>query len=161
MPAEIYSMKNSESPSPPSRFYARYILLTPLVSAMPSIYADRMLELDKIRETATYAEELIHYFREARREEPGKEKYALDLIFSLSLASSCLACTERAGDVLEYAKQAVELQHERKDTGDGRYDAHLRKLLMDVIFRSVDGGARGSLALDPGAEPSWQLRRNT
>ncbi|KAI0257037.1 hypothetical protein BJV78DRAFT_1159764 [Lactifluus subvellereus] len=102
------------------------------------LYADRMLELDQNREAATYAEESVHYFREARLEESGKEKYALDLIFSLSLASSCLACTERAGDALEYAKQAVEVQHERKDTGGGLYDAHLRKLLVDVVWRSTE-----------------------
>ena len=97
-----------------------------------------MLELDKIREAATYAEESIHYFREARQEESGEEKYALDLIFSLSLASSRLACTERAEDVLEYAKQAVEIQHECRSTEDGQYDNHLRKLLVDVIFRSME-----------------------
>ncbi|KAI0257031.1 hypothetical protein BJV78DRAFT_1150055 [Lactifluus subvellereus] len=102
------------------------------------LYADRMLELDNNRDAAMYAEESVQYFREARLEESGKEKYALDLIFSLSLASSCLACTERGGDALEYAKQAVEVQHERKGTADGQYDIHLRKLLMDVIFRSTE-----------------------
>ena len=102
------------------------------------LYADRMLELDKNRDAATYAEESVHYFREARLEEPGKEKYAFDLVVSLSLASSCLACTERAGDALEYAKQAVEIQHERRSTEDGQYDNHLRKLLVDVIFRSME-----------------------
>ena len=102
------------------------------------LYADRMLELDKNRDAATYAEESIHYFQEARLEESGKEKYALDLIFSLSLASACLACTERAGDALEYARRAVEIQHERKSTASEHYDNHLRKLLMDVIFRSTE-----------------------
>ena len=102
------------------------------------LYADRMLELDKNRDAATYAEESVHYFREARLEEPGKEKYAFDLVVSLSLASSCLACTERAGDALEYAKQAVEVQHERQGTADGQHGIHLRKLLMDVIFRSTE-----------------------
>ena len=102
------------------------------------LYADRMLELDKNRESATYAEESVQYFREAREDSP--QKYALDLIFSLSLASSCLACTERSMDALEYAKQAVEVQHERKSDGDQQYSAHLRKLLMDVIFRSTEMG---------------------
>jgi tetratricopeptide (TPR) repeat protein len=102
------------------------------------LYADRMLELDKNRESATYAEESVQYFREAREETP--HKYALDLIFSLSLASSCLACTERSVDALEYAKQAVEVQHERKSDGDPQYTNHLRKLLMDVIFRSTEMG---------------------
>jgi tetratricopeptide (TPR) repeat protein len=102
------------------------------------LYADRMLELDKNRYAATYAEESVQYFREAREESP--HKYALDLIFSLSLASSCLACTERSADALEYAKQAVEVQHERKSDGDPKYGNHLRKLLMDVIFRSTEMG---------------------
>ncbi|KAH8990166.1 hypothetical protein EDB86DRAFT_1803394 [Lactarius hatsudake] len=98
------------------------------------LYADRMLELDNNREAATYAEESVQYFREAREESP--QKYALDLIFSLSLASSCLACTERSEHALEYAKHAVQVQHERKDDGDAQYSNHLRKLLMDVVFRS-------------------------
>jgi tetratricopeptide (TPR) repeat protein len=101
------------------------------------LYADRMLELDKNREAATYAEESVQCFREARQEESGKEKYALDLIFSLSLASSCLACTERAGDALEYAKQAVEVQHEREGTADGQNDI-LRRLLMDIMYRATE-----------------------
>ncbi|KAH9035064.1 hypothetical protein EDB84DRAFT_1485940 [Lactarius hengduanensis] len=100
------------------------------------LYADRMLELDNNREAATYAEESVQYFREAREASP--HKYALDLIFSLSLASSCLACTERGRDALEYAKQAVAVQHERKDDGDAQYSIHLRKLLMDVVFRSTE-----------------------
>ncbi|KAI9444708.1 hypothetical protein H4582DRAFT_838205 [Lactarius indigo] len=98
------------------------------------LYADRMLELDNNRDAATYAEESVQYFREAREESP--EKYALDLIFSLSLASSCLACTERSEDALEYAKQAVEVQHGRSNDGDEHYSNHLRQLLMDVVFRS-------------------------
>ncbi len=102
------------------------------------LYADRMLELDNNREAATYAEESVHYFGEAKDATP--HKYALDLIFSLSLASSCLACTERSVDALEYAKQAVEVQHERKGDGDAQYDNHLRKLLMDVVFRSTEMG---------------------
>ncbi|KAH9065653.1 hypothetical protein EDB87DRAFT_870053 [Lactarius vividus] len=100
------------------------------------LYADRMLELDNNREAATYAEESVQYFREAREESP--HKYALDLIFSLSLASSCLACTERGMHALEYAKQAVEVQHERGDDGGTHYSIHLRKLLMDVVFRSTE-----------------------
>jgi len=100
------------------------------------LYADRMLELDKNRDAATYAEESVQYFREAKAESP--HKYALDLIFSLSLASSCLACTERSGDALEYAKQAVEVQHERRDDGDPQYNRHLRNLLMEVVFRYTE-----------------------
>ncbi|KAH8990163.1 hypothetical protein EDB86DRAFT_2831257 [Lactarius hatsudake] len=100
--------------------------------------ADRMLELDRNREAATYAEESVQYFREAREESP--QKYALDLIFSLSLASSCLACTERSEDALEYAKHAVEVQHERSNDEDAQYSNHLRKLLMDVVFRSTEMG---------------------
>jgi hypothetical protein len=102
------------------------------------LYADRMLELDNNREAATYAEESVHYFREAKEQTP--DKYALDLIFSLSLASSCLACTERAEDALEYAKQAVEVQHEREGAGTTQYDNHLRKLLMDVVYRATEMG---------------------
>ena len=99
-------------------------------------YADRMLELDKNQEAATYAEESVLYFRGAREGSP--HKYALDLIFSLSLASSCLACTERGEDALEYAKQAVGVQHERNDDGDPQFKMHLRVLLMDVIARSTE-----------------------
>ena len=102
------------------------------------LYADRMLELDKNRDAATYAEESVQYFREAREGCP--QKYALDLIFSLSLASSCLACTERCVAALEYAKEAVEVQHERNGDGDQQYGNHLRELLMDVIFRSTEMG---------------------
>jgi tetratricopeptide (TPR) repeat protein len=99
------------------------------------LYADRMLELDKNREAATYAEESVQYFREALEKD---QKYAPDLIFSLSLASSCLACTERAGDAFEYAKQAVEVQHGRKNAEDPLYGPHLRQLLMDVIYRATE-----------------------
>jgi len=101
------------------------------------LFADRMLELDRNQEAVTYAEESVHYFREAASEDP---KYALDLIFSLSLASSCLACTERADYAFEYAKQAVEVHHGRKAVGvaDEQYTDHLRKLLMDVVFRATE-----------------------
>jgi hypothetical protein len=101
-------------------------------------YADRMFELDKNREAATYAEESVQYFREAREKSP--HKYALDLIFSLSLASSCLACTERGGDALDYAKEAVGVQHGRTDDGDPQFKNHLRVLLMDVIARFTEMG---------------------
>ncbi|KAH9964229.1 hypothetical protein BC827DRAFT_1189776 [Russula dissimulans] len=101
------------------------------------LFADRMLELDRNQEAVTYAEESVLYFREAASEDP---KYALDLIFSLSLASSCLACTERADYAFEYAKQAVEVHHGRKAAGvaDEQYTAHLRKLLVDVFFRATE-----------------------
>ncbi|KAH9960762.1 hypothetical protein BGW80DRAFT_923370 [Lactifluus volemus] len=95
-----------------------------------------MLELDKNQEAATYAEESVQYFREACSDELGKEKYGADLIFSLSLASACLACTERANDAFAYAKQAVEVQHKR--TGTTNYKAHLGKLLLDVVFRATE-----------------------
>ena len=96
--------------------------------------ADRMLEIDENQTAATYAEESILYFQEAASEDP---KYALDLIFSLSLASACLACTNRDDDAFEYAKQAVEVHHKRGGAGDPQYDAHLRKLLMDVVFQAT------------------------
>jgi len=99
------------------------------------LFAVRMLEQDKNREAATYAEESVQYFREASAEDP---KYTLDLIFSLSLASSCLAYTERDEDAFEYAKQAVEVQHGRKGVEEKQYDAHLRLLLMDVVTRSME-----------------------
>jgi len=99
------------------------------------LYADRMLELDKNQEAVTYAEESVLYFQEASDKDP---KYALDLIFSLSLASACLACTERDDYALEYAKRAVEVQRGRIGVGDKQYDAHLRKLLMDVVFRATE-----------------------
>jgi tetratricopeptide (TPR) repeat protein len=98
-------------------------------------FAARMLELDDNREAATYAEESIQYFREASAENP---KYEHDLILTLSLASSCLACTERGHDAFEYAKQAVELQHRRKVEKYGKYDTLLHNLLMDVVARAVE-----------------------
>ncbi|KAH9964230.1 hypothetical protein BC827DRAFT_59967 [Russula dissimulans] len=103
------------------------------------LVAARMLDLDNNREAATYAEESAQNFREALSKDP---KYALDLMASLSLASSCLACTERANDAFEYAKQAVEVLHERKAAGaeDKQHDARLRKLLMDVLVRAGDVG---------------------
>ena len=101
------------------------------------LVAARMLELDNNREAATYAEESAQYFREALSKD---QKYAVDLIASLSLASSCLACTERANDAFEYAKQAVEVLHERKAGGaeDERHDTRLRKLLVDVVVRAAE-----------------------
>jgi len=101
------------------------------------LFADRMLELDKNQEAVTYAEESVHYFREAASEDPN---FALDLIFSLSLASDCLACTERADYAFEHAKEAVEVHRGRKAAGvaDGVYTAHLRKLLIDVVSRARD-----------------------
>jgi tetratricopeptide (TPR) repeat protein len=99
------------------------------------LLADRVFELDRNGEGATYAEESVRHFREASSKDP---KYALDLILSLSLASSCLACTDRADDAFEYAKQAVEVQYQREGAEDERYEAHLRKLLMDVVFRGME-----------------------
>ena len=99
------------------------------------LLADRMLELDSNHEAATYAEESIHYFQEATAED---QKYALDLINSLTLASSCLAYTERAEDALEYTKQAVEIQRMRKGAEDKHYDARLRRLLIQVVRRSAE-----------------------
>jgi len=99
------------------------------------LFAVRMLELDENRDAATYAEESVQYFREASAEDP---RYGLDLIFSLTLASSCLAYTERAEDAFEYAKQAVKVQHGRKGVEDKQYDARLRLLLMDVVTRSME-----------------------
>ena len=93
--------------------------------------ADRSFELDKKHEAAFYAEESVQYFREAASQAP--DKYAPDLIFSLSLASSCLASVARTDDALEYAKQAVEVQRERM--GMVEYDIELRKLLTDVVLR--------------------------
>jgi tetratricopeptide (TPR) repeat protein len=99
------------------------------------LFADRMLELDNNRDAATYAEESAQHFREAYEKD---RKYALDLIFSLSLASSCLACTERSKDALHYAKQAVEVQRERNGVEDKTYNSHLCWLLMQVMFRSTE-----------------------
>jgi len=97
--------------------------------------ANRMLDLDNNREASTYAEESIQYFREASAEDP---KYEINLILSLSLASSCLACTERGYDALEYAKQAVDLQRERKVERDEQFNGLLRKLLMDAMVRATE-----------------------
>ena len=102
--------------------------------------ADRMLELDDNRGAAAYAEESVQYFREANDESPNK--YTLDLISSLSLASSCLACTERSEYALEYAKQAVELLRERKDDGNVQYHNHLCELLAIVVARFLEMGRR-------------------
>ena len=99
------------------------------------LLADRMLGLDNNRDAVTHAEESAWYFREAYATD---QKYALDLISSLSLASSCLACTERGGDALEYAKQAVVIQHERKGVEDKNYNPHLCWLLKQVVFRSTE-----------------------
>jgi len=99
------------------------------------LYADRMLELDQNQEAVTYATESVIYFEDATSNDP---KYSLNLIFSLSLASACLACTDGATLALKYAKRAVEVQRGRKDVGDKQYDAHLRKLVMDVLFRATE-----------------------
>jgi hypothetical protein len=99
------------------------------------LYADRMLELDRNEEAVSYAQESVIYFREAASED---SRYALDLIFSLSLASSCMACTKYDAIALDFAKEAVEVQRRRKDLGDKQYDAHLCKLVMDVVFRATE-----------------------
>ena len=98
----------------------------------------RMLELDNNSDAASCAEESVQYFREAR--DKSSDKYTVDLIFSLSLASSCLACTERSADALEYAKQAVGVHRERQDNGIAKYDDLLRKLLTDVVYRFMEMG---------------------
>jgi tetratricopeptide (TPR) repeat protein len=102
------------------------------------LYADRKLELNENRDAATYAEESVQYFRAAREESP--HKYGLHLILSLSLASSCLACTERSVDALDYARQAVEVQYERKSDGDPQYVNRLRELMRDVVCRYMEMG---------------------
>ena len=99
------------------------------------LVATRMSDLDDNRGAATYAEESIQYFRTASAEDA---KYEHGLILSLSLASSCLACTERGHDAFEYAKQAVELHHERKVENDEQYNFLLRKLLMDAMDRAAE-----------------------
>jgi len=99
------------------------------------LVADRLLELDRNQEASTDAEESVMYFREAASKDP---KYALDLISSLSLASACLACTERDDAALEYAKQAVEVLRGRRGVGDPSYGDHLRELLIDVVFRTTE-----------------------
>jgi hypothetical protein len=97
-------------------------------------YADRVpvLELDNNRDAATYAEESVQCFREAKGESP--DKYALDFIFSLSLASSCLACTELGVDALEQAKQAVKVLHRGKGDRDPQYNNHFRRLLTTYSY---------------------------
>ena len=64
-------------------------------------------------------------------------KHALDLIFSLSLASSCLAYTERAGMLSSARRKRLESNMTEGD-GDPQYQNHLRVLLMDVIARSTE-----------------------
>jgi len=101
------------------------------------LVAARMLELDNNREAATYAEESAQYFREALSKD---QKYAVDLIASLSLASSCLACTERANDAFEYANKLLKsymserLEVQRMNV----HDTRLRKLLVDVVVRAAE-----------------------
>ena len=99
------------------------------------LYAGRMLELDKNQEAATYAEESVVYLREAASKNP---VYALGLVFSLSLASACLACTTLADTAFEYAKQAVEVQRSRQHVEYPQYDGHLSKLLMQTVFRATE-----------------------
>lgn len=106
------------------------------------LFADHLFELDKRHEAAVNAEEAVQYFREAASQTP--DKYTLDLILSLSLASSCLASIARADDALEYAKQAVEVQCER--AGAAKYDKQLRQLLTEVMLRFTEAG-RGGEAL--------------
>ena len=100
------------------------------------LVADRMFELEHNVEAASYAEESILYFREASAED---QKYASDLMFSLSLASSCLAFTERANDAFEYSKQAVEIQHGRKAVEDTKqFNIRLGRLLCEVLARAAE-----------------------
>ena len=66
-------------------------------------------------------------------------KHALDLIFSLSLASSCLAYTERAGMLSSVRRKRLESNMSEGD-GDPQYQNHLRVLLMDVITRFTEMG---------------------
>ena len=103
------------------------------------LFADRLLELDEKHEAAVNAEEAVQYFREAVSQAP--HKYTLDLILSLSLASSCLASVARVDDALGYAKQAIEVQRER--VGAVEYDKQLRKLLTDVVLRFSEAGRLG------------------
>jgi len=103
------------------------------------LFADRLLELDEKHEAAANAVEAVQYFREAAPQAP--HEYTLDLILSLSLASSCLASVARVDDALEYAKQAVEVQRER--AGAVEYDKQLRKLLTDVVLRFSEAGRQG------------------
>jgi tetratricopeptide (TPR) repeat protein len=117
-------------------------LVTPLDGAGLAtalyIVADRMRELDESRDAAPLAEEAVTRLQELSSEAP--DTYSLDLIFSLSLASSCLAGTERANDALKYAKDAVDEQRDREDEGDAQYDTHLRQLLRDVVLRLTEMG---------------------
>jgi len=100
------------------------------------LVADRMSELERNLEAAADAEESIHYLREASAED---QKYAPDLTFSLSLASSCLAFTDRANDALEYSKEAVEIQHGRKAAEDTKqYNVRLGQLLCEVVVRAAE-----------------------
>lgn len=100
------------------------------------LFSDRLLELDKKDEAAIFSEQSVRYFQKAASQAP--EKYTLDLIFSLSLASSCLASVARADDALEYAKRAVAIQRER--VGAVGYDTQLRRLLADVVLRFTEAG---------------------
>ena len=100
------------------------------------LFSDRLLELDRKHEAAIFSEQSVRYFHKAASQAP--EKYTLDLIFSLSLASSCLASVARTDDALEYAKQAVGIQRER--IGAVGYDTQLRKLLTDVVLRFTEAG---------------------
>lgn len=102
------------------------------------IVADRMRELDESRDAAPFAEEAITRLQALSSKAP--DTYSLDLIFSLSLASFCLASTERASDALKYARDAVEEQRDREDGGDAQYDVHLRQLLRDVVLRLTEMG---------------------
>jgi hypothetical protein len=117
-------------------------LVTPLDGAGLAtalyIVADRMRELDESRDAAPFAEEAVTRLQELSSEAP--DTYSLDLIFSLSLASSCLAGTERASDALKYARDAVEEQRDREDAEDAQYDTHLRQLLRDVVLRLTEMG---------------------
>jgi len=117
-------------------------LVTPLdgagLASALYIVADRMREMDESRDAAAFAEESVTRLQELSSEAP--DMYSLDLIFSLSLASSCLARTERASDALNYAKDAVEEQRDRENGADAQYDAHLRQLLRDVVLRLTEMG---------------------
>ncbi|KAH9012360.1 hypothetical protein EDB85DRAFT_1029406 [Lactarius pseudohatsudake] len=117
-------------------------LVTPLDGAglASALYlvADRMRELDERRAAAALAEEAVTRLQELNSKFPNV--YSLDLIFSLSLASSCLSSTERASDALKYAKDAVEEQREREEAADVQYSAHLCQLLRDVVLRFTEMG---------------------
>ena len=119
-------------------------LVTPLDGAglASALYlvADRMRELDEIRDAAPFVEEAVTRLQELSSEDP--DTYSLDLIYSLSLASSSLARTERASDALKYARDAVEEQRDREDGADVQYDTHLRQLLRDVVLRFTEMGRR-------------------